>query len=681
MKPNRFALIKLLKMNSLLCLALFLAAASDSVANVTFDPPAPEGCVPVTIRYDGTGRSLDGAPQVLIHIGRNGWQDVIEPNPEMTWMGGELWEYTYLTPADTYEINMVFTEGFGTWDNYDDQSWNLSFADCGTPPPPAVTFDPTEPVGCVPVTITYDATGRGLEGASPIFIHIGRNGWQDVIDPRPVMTSLGNNRWEYTYTMPGETTELNLVFTDNAGTWDNNNGQDWMLPVTDCGWVEPGPPARIVFLTPARTVTQNITSDLITVQLRDELNQVTASEGMTLISLSSDRSGTFRDADDTTNITSVTIGDGQSSASFRYTSATVGTHVLSASHPSLIDGTQNLTVLSATPGAQVFTDSVGDIFPSFPHLDIASVEVSNTATHLLFKITVAGNPSSPDWGKYMIGFDTGPGGSTTSNGWGRPITMSSGMNHWVGAWVDGGNGGQVWEWSGTSWSLRSQSGGTNPDDINVTRDTTTIYIQFAFDGLGLSLGDSFSFDVYTSGGGGGDGAIDALANPNQSISGWGQAYDSGSLVVEYTLLAPSDDPWLTDSNGDGIPDGWYLQYGFDPDGPSVAELDSDGDGFTNRQEFLLGTDPTDPTSRFRVTNVEVNEAGHLTVTWTSVGGRTYIVEYTNELSQGFSQAVVVVEDAVADGVETTRTFVDDHSQTGGPTETGRRFYRIRLVME
>ena len=553
-----------------------------------------------------------------------------------------------------------------------------------TPPTAAsVNFDPAAPVGCVPVTITYDATGRVLDGASQVFIHIGRNGWQNVILPNPEMTWMGGELWEYTYTMPGQTTELNMVFNDGAGTWDNNNEQNWALWITGCGEIEAGPPATIVFSTPERTVTQNLTSDLITVQLRDALSQVTTSEGTTLVSLSSNHPGTFRDAEDTANITSVTIGDGQSSASFRYTSDILETHVLTASHPGLTGATQNLTVSSSTLGSRLYTDTTGDVFTTAGSgiLDITSVEVSHSTTDLLFKITVAGNPSSPDWGKYMIGFDTAPGGSTTSNGWGRPISMSSGMDHWVGTWVDGGNGGEVWTWTGTAWNRQSATYGENPDNIGVTKDTTTVYIQFGFSGLGLSLGDSFSFDVYASGGGGGDSAIDSLANPNQTISDWGQAYDSGSILVEYTLTEDSSDPWLTDSNEDGIPDGWYLQFGFDPEGPSIAEIDTDGDGFTNRQEFLLGTNPTDPNSRFRIVSFDFDGEGLPRLTWTSVGGRTYSVEYTNDLILGFTEAAVVVEDAVADGVETTRTFVDDTSTSGGPTDTGRRTYRVQLVLE
>ena len=52
--------------------------------------------------------------------------------------------------------------------------------------------------------------------------------------------------------------------------------------------------------------------------------------------------------------------------------------------------------------------------------------------------------------------------------------------------------------------------------------------------LGLSAGNSFNFDIYASGGGGGDSAVDALANPLQSINDWGVAYNTQSPLT-YTV--------------------------------------------------------------------------------------------------------------------------------------------------
>jgi uncharacterized protein (TIGR03382 family) len=54
------------------------------------------------------------------------------------------------------------------------------------------------------------------------------------------------------------------------------------------------------------------------------------------------------------------------------------------------------------------------------------------------------------------------------------------------------------------------------------------------------MGDTFYFDAYSSGGGGGDGAIDALANPNVSVQGWGDSYTSNVTngIYAYTIPAP-----------------------------------------------------------------------------------------------------------------------------------------------
>ncbi len=50
---------------------------------------------------------------------------------------------------------------------------------------------------------------------------------------------------------------------------------------------------------------------------------------------------------------------------------------------------------------------------------------------------------------------------------------------------------------------------------------------------------------------------------------------------------------VTDSDGDGLPDGWENEYGTDPNRNDAGE-DMDGDGLTNQQEFERGSDPGDP---------------------------------------------------------------------------------------
>jgi hypothetical protein len=47
---------------------------------------------------------------------------------------------------------------------------------------------------------------------------------------------------------------------------------------------------------------------------------------------------------------------------------------------------------------------------------------------------------------------------------------------------------------------------------------------------------------------------------------------------------------------DGIEVGWKMGYGFNPADPAVKDEDGDGDGFTNLEEYLAKTDPTNKES-------------------------------------------------------------------------------------
>ena len=62
------------------------------------------------------------------------------------------------------------------------------------------------------------------------------------------------------------------------------------------------------------------------------------------------------------------------------------------------------------------------------------------------------------------------------------------------------------------------------------------------------------------------------------------------------VTQPKEEKPALDSDGDGLPDEWEIQYGLDPKDPADVNKDKDGDGFTNLEEFEAKTDPTDPSS-------------------------------------------------------------------------------------
>jgi hypothetical protein len=47
----------------------------------------------------------------------------------------------------------------------------------------------------------------------------------------------------------------------------------------------------------------------------------------------------------------------------------------------------------------------------------------------------------------------------------------------------------------------------------------------------------------------------------------------------------------SDLDHDGMPDSWETKYGFNPNNASDGPTDADGDGYTNTEEFLNGTNP------------------------------------------------------------------------------------------
>jgi hypothetical protein len=77
-----------------------------------------------------------------------------------------------------------------------------------------------------------------------------------------------------------------------------------------------------------------------------------------------------------------------------------------------------------------------------------------------------------------------------------------------------------------------------------------------------------------------------------------------------------------DAYSEGIPDAWRTTYFGSPDpsaGPNRnANDDFEGDGFSNVQEYLLGSDPTDRNSNLRITSI-----GTTNIQWQAKGYEVY----------------------------------------------------------
>jgi len=85
-----------------------------------------------------------------------------------------------------------------------------------------------------------------------------------------------------------------------------------------------------------------------------------------------------------------------------------------------------------------------------------------------------------------------------------------------------------------------------------------------------------------------------------------------------------------DADGDGMPDAWEIQYF-----GSTNELSSgnwDHDSFLNGEEYIAGTDPTDPASFFAITNWST---GSFIIEWPAFSNRQYQVYRADSMTNTF----------------------------------------------
>jgi hypothetical protein len=76
---------------------------------------------------------------------------------------------------------------------------------------------------------------------------------------------------------------------------------------------------------------------------------------------------------------------------------------------------------------------------------------------------------------------------------------------------------------------------------------------------------------------------------NEVKNGAGHIIDDPSQVGGWIKPAPGTP--CTDSDHDGMPDTWELKYGLNSSSAADGPVDLDGDGYTNLEEYLNGTDP------------------------------------------------------------------------------------------
>jgi len=139
-----------------------------------------------------------------------------------------------------------------------------------------------------------------------------------------------------------------------------------------------------------------------------------------------------------------------------------------------------------------------------------------------------------------------------------------------------------------------------------------------------------------------------------------------SLSNSFAVVQTDTIPGGTDSNADGLPDAWERTYfGTLSVNPNA---DADGDGMSNKQEYLAGTNPTNALDKLKITAYTTASGGtNASLTWNSVLTRNYrIQKTTNLVSQIWTDSGLGVIPPAGSSI--TRAFTD--------TFATNRFYRV-----
>jgi hypothetical protein len=123
----------------------------------------------------------------------------------------------------------------------------------------------------------------------------------------------------------------------------------------------------------------------------------------------------------------------------------------------------------------------------------------------------------------------------------------------------------------------------------------------------------------------------------------------GNDPINWQVAAPTagrDNPGagVEDLDGDGLPDDWERAIvDFDPEdeiddiGDVEGADDFDGDGASNHDEWLAGTDPTDASSVLAISSIVNGLDSTIIIRWRSVSGKQYSILRSTDLSMGFDQ--------------------------------------------
>lgn len=123
---------------------------------------------------------------------------------------------------------------------------------------------------------------------------------------------------------------------------------------------------------------------------------------------------------------------------------------------------------------------------------------------------------------------------------------------------------------------------------------------------------------------------------------------------------------VVDADADGMRDAWEQFYGLNWNDATDANLDADGDRFTNMNEDGAGTNPQDSLSLLRL-SLQTPSATNVSLSWMSVTNRFYDLQASTNLTANWNNLATNIS-----GTGANQTMAFPRSPVSSS------FYRIRV---
>ena len=591
---------------------------------------SPSDCAPLTVTYTANSGPLSNSVPVKMWLSFNG---VNFTSYTMTNSGGGIHVYTVTPVPDNAPNATVYFQNDAETitDNRNGQNWSTTILDCDAPTGPSTAIFSNAPA-CQPVTIDYRPNSHPLQNATQVFAHIGFNDFA-IVRPSQVMTKITNNLWRITLVPTNDVAQIDVVFNNGAGTWDNNNGADWAFALNVCagpelptGFSITNPPNDIaVGNGTVAYVLEGIGESVV--GLLNWTNALTGGSGVTFAGLN-------------WQISSIPLG--------------VGTNVITVTGTNMASSVVTSALDSAASGVYgdgwIDTDNGGTGLGNW-QLYTSTTNSSQSGRFIANSAEV--NIVKPAWGLYansgnlseakrqllnplatgqtfFVSFDNG----FIDTGAGAGVAMQNAQGETL--WEFFFNGGDTfYSMSGNTTDVGFTAAGievqfwlTGPTNYGTKISPNGGAVREYFGNLNPSTNSAVTLFRVWNNNAGSDSVRDVFFNSIMIASSNMTGGISTSDTVVITRAAGAGD-----SNGDGVPDDWYNQYGMNPGTPGLGGQDTDNDGMNNWDEYVYDTNPTNAAS-FNANSIEFMTDGQiidLRVESPTSTGRLYDVYWATSL--------------------------------------------------